>query len=66
MNEEPEIEPYYQNQAKDFVDTLFNNGYFDRDVKRKDMRDVENLLAYLLQSGAESARKVAEILRKVR
>lgn len=60
------IETYYQKRAEEIVDNLFNKGYFDRDVKREDMRSIEELLAYYFQSSAEGAVRADRLLRTVR
>lgn len=60
-----EVEKYYQLRAEEFIDSLFDKGYFREDVKRKDMRDVESLLGFLFQSQSRSAVKCSELLRKI-
>jgi hypothetical protein len=62
MNEE--IQKYYQIKAKDFIDTLFDKHYFREDVTRDDMLGVENLLAWLFQTEANTVRRVSEINKK--
>lgn len=61
-----EVEPYYMKRSEEFIDMLFDKGYFGKDLKRKDMRDVEELLGYLFQSQCQSAVKVDQMTRKVR
>lgn len=61
-----EIEKYYQLKAQDFVDALYEKGYFKTDVKRAEMQEVENLLAWLFQTDANSVRKVCEINRRLK
>lgn len=61
-----EIEKHYQKRAEEFIDSLYDNGYFIKEVTRKDMRAVEDLLAFLFQSGVESALKGQELLRVIR
>ena len=60
------IEPYYQNQAKQYIDVLFDKGYFAGDIKRDEMTEVQDLLAYLFQAQAASASKCAELLRSIK
>lgn len=60
------IDPYYQRQAKEFVDMLHDNKIINPDFTRKDMRTVEDYVAYMFQSGAESAKKIALMLEKVK
>ena len=59
----PKIEQYYQRQAKDFVDMMYGNKLLSPDFSRDDMQTVEDYVAYLLQSGAESAAKMAIMLK---
>lgn len=61
-----EIEPYYQKRAEEFIDLLFDKGYFGAEIKRKDMRDVEEFLAFLFQSYTESAVMANNFTRQVR
>jgi hypothetical protein len=66
MQEEKKIEPFYQARAKDFVDVLFDKGYFREDVSRDGMNDVEDLLAYFVQSYCESAVKCVLLTKKIK
>ena len=61
-----EIEICYKRRAEEYIDTLFDNGYFCKELKRKDMRDIEELLAFLFQSQCKSAIKGSEFVRKIR
>lgn len=54
--------PYYQRQAKFFIDALFDKGYFRSDVKREEMKKIEDLLAFLYQSQTDIAVKCCEML----
>lgn len=60
-----EIEKYYWNKAEEFIDMLFDKGYFSEKITRKDMKQVEELLAFLFQSEAKSVKRAAELLRKL-
>lgn len=62
--EETKIEGYYQNEAKRLVDTLFDGGFFKERITRDDMKGVEDLIAYILQSNAQSARKTADFMAR--
>lgn len=62
MNEKPEVEPYYQMQAKDFIDSMFDSKVFNEKMTRTDMQGYEDLLAYCFQSQAKSTRKSTELL----
>ena len=61
-----EIERYYWKQAESYIDTLFDKGYFSSDTKREDMRQAEELLAFLFQSQSQSAAKGAVLLRDIK
>jgi len=58
------IEPYYQAQAKQLVDHLFDKGYFSDTLSRDGMDDVEGLIALYLQLGAESSARCAAMSKK--
>ena len=59
-------EPYYQRQAKDFIDTLHDRGYLNPDVKRSEMQQLEDLLAYFFQSQCDMAAKSAKLLLRAK
>lgn len=61
-----EIEPFYQMRAKEFVDMLFDKGYFRDDVSRDGMKDVEDLLAYFFKSYTDSSVKCALMVKKLK
>lgn len=63
---ETKIEPYYQKRAEDIIDALFDKGYFGAEVKRRDMRHVEEWIGFELQSSADSAVRASQLLRKLR
>ncbi len=60
------IEKYYKREAQEFIDMLFDKGYFGQETTRKDMRQVEKLLGFILQSKVNMAVKGTELLRKLR
>ena len=66
MKDELEIEGFYQSRAKEFIDTLFNKGYIREDVSRDGMKDIEDFLAYVIQSYCQSAAKVALLSKRVK
>jgi len=66
MNTTPEIEPYYQTQAKQIIDAMFDTKVFNSKMTRDDMQGFENLLAYYFQSHADTAKKCAEFTLKVK
>lgn len=55
--EKENIEPFYRNEAKRIIDTMFEAKLFNDKVTRDDMRGFEELIAYYFQSHVESARK---------
>lgn len=55
-----EIEKYHQNEAKQIIDSMFECGIFAAKITRDYMQAYENLLAYMLQSNAESAQRLAD------
>lgn len=61
---EPYIEPYYQTQAKNIVDTLFDKGFIREDCSRDDMNAIEELIGFLFQSHCDMAAKAAVIVKR--
>ena len=59
-------EPYYQRQAKDFIDVVHDRGYFNPDVKRSEMQQIEDLLAFYWQSHAEMAARATKLLLRAK
>lgn len=57
---EEKIELYYQNQAKGLIDSMFDTKIFKDSVTRDDMNGYENLVAYIFQAQAKTARKMAD------
>jgi hypothetical protein len=57
---EKEIEPYYQTQAKQIIDSMFDCKVFNEKMTRNDMQGYEDLIAFYFQSHAYTARKCAE------
>lgn len=66
MGEEVEIEKFYKVRAEEIVDTLYDKGYFREDVARSDMRSIESLIGYYLQSTGESAVKCSELVKRTK
>ncbi len=58
------IEPYYQSEAKRFVDSMFDSKIFSEKMTRDDLNAYEDLLAFYMQSHAQSAQKVADFKAK--
>lgn len=66
QDDETKVESYYQKQAQEFIDLLFDKGYFGVATMREDIRKVEDLLAFLFQSQSQGAVKAALLLRRIR
>ncbi len=60
------IEYYYQALGKELTDGLFDKGYFREDVSRDGMKDVEDLIAFYIQSAANSAARCALLTKRVK
>lgn len=65
MNNENEVEKFYMIRATEFIDNLYDKGYFNKEVKREDMRKIDELLGFLFQANVNSALKANELLRQV-
>lgn len=55
-----QIETFYQRQAKEIIDSMFDCKVFNEKMTRDDIQGFEDLIAFYLQSGAKSAKKMAE------
>lgn len=62
--EQEKIESFYQIRGKEIVDALFDKGYFREDVSRDGMKDVEDFIAWYVQSQCKSAVKIAELNKR--
>jgi hypothetical protein len=63
-NEEPRIEPYYQAQAKQLTDSLFDLGLLSESMSRDGVDNVEGLVALYFQQIATSAAKTAGFTKR--
>jgi len=61
---EPVIEPYYQAQAKQLIDTLFDLGLLSESMSRDGIDNVEGLVALYFQQIATSAAKCAGFAKR--
>ncbi len=61
---EKEIETYYQTEAKQFVDSMFDAKVFSPEMTRDSIQAYEDILAFYMQSHAASAKKIAEFRAK--
>ena len=60
-----EVEPFYQRKAQELVDMLVDKGFIRNDVSREETRILEDYLGFLFQSDADSATRIANLMRKV-
>lgn len=51
--------PYYQSQAKEIVDELFEKRVFNEKLTRDDLQSIEDLIWFYFESQANIARKWA-------
>ena len=65
MNEKS-IESFYQRKGMEVVDCLYDKGYFREDVSRRDMQEVENLIAFFFQIQCESAVKCSQLVKRIK
>lgn len=65
MSKDKEVDGYYIKQAENFIDSLFDKGYFSDNLTRDDMRKIDELLAYLFQSYVDSGVRMSELTRKI-
>ncbi len=64
MSEPIKIEPYYRSQGKQLVDCLFDKGFLSESLSRDGMDIIEELLAFYLQVGANSAARCEAVTKK--
>jgi hypothetical protein len=57
------VELFYQLRGKEIVDALYDKGYLNQDVKRSEMREVEDYISFIIQSFCEMAKKTALLFR---
>lgn len=63
-DDETKIEPYYQMQAKQFVDCLFDAACLSESLSRDGMKRVEDLLALMFQQQVNSGVKAAGFVKQ--
>lgn len=59
-------ESYYLRIGTEIVDDLYDKGYFCKELKREDMRNLDDLFGYYIQTHAKSAAKASELTRRIR
>lgn len=57
------IEKYYRIRAREFIDLLHDKGYFDEEVTRASMRQLQEYLAFVLQSQVSISVEADRIMR---
>ena len=63
---EEKVEGFYQIKAKEIVDVLFDKGYFREDVSRDGMNNIEDFLAWILQTQCKMSVKCALLTKKIK
>jgi hypothetical protein len=58
------LEKYYLMRGVELVDVLYEKKFLDQSVNRKDMRTLDRFLGEMLQIQAQSAAKVASLMRE--
>lgn len=66
MTKKADVQPYYQKQAKDVVDMLFDKRLLADDLSRETVKGLEDLMGYLFQTQAETAVQCALLTKKSR
>lgn len=61
-----EIEIFYQNQAKQIIDTMFDSKVFNEKLTRDNIQGFEDLLAFYFQSQADSVKKCVEFTNSLK
>jgi|WetSurMetagenome_2_1015567.scaffolds.fasta_scaffold47201_1 hypothetical protein len=61
---EPVIEPYYQAQAKNLIDTLFDLGLLSESLSRDGLDSIEGLVALHFQQIAQSSARCAGFAKR--
>jgi hypothetical protein len=61
-----EVEKFYQREAKELTDMLFDKGFLADDLTRESIVWLEDYLGFVLQSKTESAVKAALLTKKVK
>lgn len=64
--EDEKVEGFYQERGKEIVDMMFDKGYFREDVSREGMKQVEDFLAWYIQTQCNSAVKVALLTKRIK
>ena len=63
MNVKEEI---FRKQAEELVDKLFDNNFFHDNIKRSDMRTIEDIICYFMDSEYTTHVRCQEFINKVK
>jgi hypothetical protein len=63
-DDEPKIEPYYRNQGKFLVDTLFDLGLLSESLSRDGIDRIEDLVALMFQQHADAVSRCSGFTKK--
>ena len=66
MRKQDDVEGCYQFEAKRVVDMLFDKECLKPDLNRDTINAIEDLIAYLFQSQAQSAVRTSKLLIKLK
>ena len=61
-----ETEPFYQKQAKDLTNVLFDKRFLNDQLSRESIDWLEDYLGFVIQSAAQSAVKCAVLVANMR
>lgn len=63
--DDKKIDPYYKRIAVEFVDMMYDTKLINPDVKREDVRALDDYVAYTYQSVYDSAKRQVEFTKKM-
>ena len=64
MNDEKQIDKYYERLARETMDMLYDKGFIAEGVSREDMRCVEEYIAYVISSQCQTAIRIERLMIK--
>lgn len=66
MSDKVKVDEYYQREAKDLVNLLFDKRFLNDDLSREAIDWLEDYVGFVLQSRCEMAAKTAVLTAKLR
>lgn len=66
MSKEKEIEPHYQERAKDLVDTMFDANLFNKRLSRDGLQVIEDAIAYEYQCMKDATKRNLEFIESMK